>query len=495
MKLYVIEYPVTYDRYYLLHADNLHFNKIIFTIDDRKLYGDVIPQNITCLSEGLFYNSDISFVKLPTSLQSIGKCCFANCTSLSSIEIPSRVTSIEEYCFKNCCYLQSINLPSTITTLSESLFNDCLSLSAITIHSTLTQIADDCFKNCNKLKTVHIPHCSLFIPTVTYSVAILLESNMIHCKNIKLSNEEVKQMTTIPNIVTHISKHCFKNSNITSIEIPSSVTLIEEGAFKHCKSLQTVTFNNNSIFTIPKKMFLGCISLQSINIPSTINQLESYCFAGCSSLSTLHLSNSIEFGEECFFNCNNLLIKEINCNTTTITLFLAQKLTSPNSEKHNISFTYSDRIQLENFMIKSIDDFTMSYDNFHRLCTISIPSTIQECGMDCFNWCISLTSITLPTTLTSLGKSCFLSCSSLQNITLPNLLTTLPYCCFFNCLSLTSIELPPTITSIDKYCFMNCVSLTSINLPTSLQLCGKGCFCKCEQLKNVLNLPDLCWKK
>ena len=54
----------------------------------------------------------------------------------------------------------------------------------------------------------------------------------------------------------------------TSVNIPSSVTAIGEGAFASCSSLTSVTIPS-SVTSIGVQAFMGCSSLPSVDIPDT----------------------------------------------------------------------------------------------------------------------------------------------------------------------------------------------------------------------------------
>ncbi|ELP94578.1 hypothetical protein EIN_042870 [Entamoeba invadens IP1] len=79
---------------------NIEFKNIIYTENDRNKFGNKIPSSVT----------------------SIGGCCFDECSSLTSITMPSSVRSIGKYCFDGCSSLHGITIPSSVTSIGIQCF-------------------------------------------------------------------------------------------------------------------------------------------------------------------------------------------------------------------------------------------------------------------------------------------------------------------------------------------------------------------------------------
>ena len=71
--------------------------------------------------------------------------------------------------------------------------------------------------------------------------------------------------------------------NVTSIEIPNSVSTIGNSAFKGCSGLTTVTIPN-SVTSIGKSAFDSCSSLTSVTIPNSVVSIADYAFCECFNL-------------------------------------------------------------------------------------------------------------------------------------------------------------------------------------------------------------------
>lgn len=111
---------------------------------------------ITAFGEKCFYGcTDLTSIKIPSSVTSLGQGCFQYCTKLTSITIPSSMTSLGDQCFSGCRRITSIKIPSSITSLSKGCFGDCSGLTSIEIPSSVTSIELSCFNDCNKLESFY----------------------------------------------------------------------------------------------------------------------------------------------------------------------------------------------------------------------------------------------------------------------------------------------------------------------------------------------------
>ncbi len=81
----------------------------------------------------------------------------------------------------------------------------------------------------------------------------------------------------------------FAGTDITAITLPSSVTVIDYGAFEGCKALASVTLADG-LTEIQDEAFKDCSALKSITIPSTVTTVGMGAFSGCVSLETVNLS-------------------------------------------------------------------------------------------------------------------------------------------------------------------------------------------------------------
>ena len=112
---------------------------------------------------------------------------------------------------------------------------------------------------------------------------------------------------------TLIASETFAGTCLTSINIPDSVTTIEDGAFMECTSLPV---EDNLRYA--DTYLVGAVdeSLSTYTIKEGTKWIGTYAFNGCSDLTSITIPDSVtSIGFAAFQNCSNLT--EITCNAIT----------------------------------------------------------------------------------------------------------------------------------------------------------------------------------
>ena len=111
----------------------------------------------------------------------------------------------------------------------------------------------------------------------------------------------------IPETVTSIGQSAFSNChNLTTIKIPSGVTWIEPYTFTACYSLTSITIPDG-VTSIRAGAFHYCTSLTSITIPDNVTSIKESAFENCSSLTHATIGKSVmEMGYNVFNGCTAL---------------------------------------------------------------------------------------------------------------------------------------------------------------------------------------------
>ena len=246
----------------------IYDNKVLFDKDkskiiafrDRNTTSYVIPDSVSCIEFGAFWNChSLKRLVLPDSVSSIGDWAFWNCRSLTDIVIPDSVNSIGDRVFSGCCSLKSLVLPDSVSSIGESAFEDCTSLSSLVIPEGVTSIGHCAFRGCYSL------------------------SNIV-----------------IPNGVTSIGGCAFDGcKSLNSVVIPDSVTSIGYWAFEGCRSLNDIIIPD-SVNSIGYRAFDGCCSLKSLVIPNSVTSIGDSAFRGCSFPYDLKQELISRFGDKIF---------------------------------------------------------------------------------------------------------------------------------------------------------------------------------------------------
>ena len=112
--------------------------------------------------------------------------------------------------------------------------------------------------------------------------------------------------------ITSFDSESFKDcSNLMSVTIPGTVTVIGYKAFNNCTNLESLTFVGTGLKTINSNAFEGCTSLTSVELPSTVEQIFWHAFNNCTSLD-ITIPDTVNVGDEAFLNADNVNYKGSN---------------------------------------------------------------------------------------------------------------------------------------------------------------------------------------
>ena len=219
---------------------------------------------------------------------------FLWCCSLSEIVIPSSVTSIGDSAFSGCYSLSEIVIPKSVIGLNGNPFAnwdgklECLSPNIV--------YEDDILFNKDKSRIISFRNQNIETYVIPSSVTIIGDSAFSWC----LSLSEI----VIPSSVTSIGKGAFSDCcSLSEVVIPSSVTSIGKGAFLCCRSLSGIVIPS-SVTSIGDSAFSGCYSLSEIVIPSSVTSIGDSAFSDCCSLSEIVIPSSVtSIGKGAFYNC------------------------------------------------------------------------------------------------------------------------------------------------------------------------------------------------
>jgi hypothetical protein len=277
---------------------------------------------------------------------------------------------------------------------------------------------------------------------------------------------------TLPSTLTAIEWGAFEGSSITSINIPSSVTAIKNFAFHKCLSLANITVSP-SVTAIGIGTFYGCESLAGINIPSSVTTIERYAF-GKSGLTGITIPSSVtKIEQQAFYGCERLARADIPTSVTTIedgVFSMCPGLQGITIDSRNRNFAVTDGVLFSKDMSTLV-----SYPAGKRAGSYTIPSSVTTIKAYAFSGNTHLTSVTIPSSVTTIERHTF-SNTGLTNITFPPSVTTIGVLAFANCRGFTDLTFPVTITRIGDQAFYNCENLELITYNHRMLLMAADAF-------------------
>lgn len=501
----------------------------------RSLEYFIPPKNLVSLESQALRGTKLTtldFKTLCPNLRTFGSAACSLMKNLTSITFPDQTTTLRQYLLTGDSALTSIELPKSLSTIEAQIFENCTALTSISISAENTYFSTESGILYDKNKTT-LKFYPANAPVITLPQSLTLIGTYAFSDNKNIS------ALSIPEGVISLGDYAFRDSNINSINFPTTLTGFGNNLFNGCANLSTIsvtqgntTFhsdNNCIIRTDSCELVLGCKN-SIIPTDNSVTSIAQYAFRNVSELKNIVIPDNItSIGTYAFDYCENLETLTLSNNLITIPTSMCRYCTklsmvTPNGETP-------------------------------KLGVIMIPEGVVNINSNAFDSCQKLNSLILPSTLTSsgIGSSAFYNCQGLvevinksnitiaknsstgyagyyakiivnkteaetyttristsannisyyiydtdyialnylgndATITLDNGCTEIYKYSFYKCVDLTSVVIPEGVTTIGQSAFYDCNSIASITLPSTITSIGNSSFYGCSQL-NSINIP------
>ncbi len=384
------------------------------------------------------------------------------------------VTAIGDYAFCESMF-NSVTIPGSVTTIGKYAFSDCSNLNSVTIVTpefdpyepepdlNSVTIGTAAFNNCSLLSSIELPN----------SLTSIQDSVFVGC------------------------------SRLSSITIPASVKSIGSEAFSGCFNISSISFEDfSSLDSIKFSAFFYCgSSSASITIPESVTFIDNYAF-NRSGFAAIDIQASITIiNSNVFSDCESLTSITIPSSVTSFDDYAISKCPKLNSISisENVEFIASSafmgtggtfEVDVNNLNYSSSENVLFNKDKTVLIhCSASktnyaVPASVITIGEYAFSNCEVLSSVTIPNTVTTIDKNAFQYCITLTTINIPTSVSSISQYTFYNS-GLTNITLPSGIDSINNNAFNSCKSLSSVTIPESVTYIGSSTFSYCSALTGI----------
>lgn len=515
----------------------------------HKLNSVVIPNSVRTISSYAFYHCEkLKTITIGNSVESIEGSCFYKCDVMESVNIsdmtawckikfasqvsnplsqahnlylngelvtdlviPNTITSVEQYAFTGCSALTSVVIPNSVTSVGYAAFKGCSQLASVTMDKSVSNIGADAFEGCKRGK-VFIPDLESWCK-INFSNA---ESNPLLGGYLYVNNSNVSTLE-IPNTVTSIKQYAFCYSRFNSVNIPNSVTSIGTSAFGWCSNLKTAAIGNsvktigdeafrycsnlttatigNSVVTIGKNAFSDCRTLSSVSIPNSVTNIGSRAFYSCPLTSVVIPNSVVSIGDEAFRYCSKLASATIG-----------------NSVSSMGTSVFAGCTSLADIYCLKKTPCTISANVFDNLnynnSTLYVPTGAKENYKSTNYWSKFVFVEEMPYVVTDIlsfethtdGTAALLGFkdgydAETETLDIPEkvtmegkeyTVTRIEDRAFQNNSVLTSVTIPASVTQIGFCSFYNCKALKNVSIPKTVTSIESAAFHKCENLRSFV---------
>lgn len=225
--------------------------------------------------------------------------------------------------------------------------------------------------------------------------------------------------------------------------------------------------NGTPVTTIGNAAFRDS-SVTSVTIPASVTEIGANAFAGCTNLT------SVTYGGDwsnLTIQSGNPAVEDAAKDAANAPLFDFEFIPPDNTAVIVTNYKYNgaaaDVTIPSRYQGKPVT--TIGHAAFFNsaVTSVTIPDSVTSISDEAFINCPKLTNISIPNSVTYIGFSAFSSCTSLKSITLPSSLSTIQSYAFYNCGNLKTIRIPVSVTSIGNNAFADCPSLMTVTYPGS----------------------------
>lgn len=196
---------------------------------------------LTTINPSTFsYLTKLKEINLPPTLTTIGSNAFQGCTSLAKVTFgdnPS-IQTIGQGAFANCG-LTSIDIPSSVVTIDRDAFENCTALTSVNLSASTKTVSPEAFLHCSNLKEFNVDKNNPYYSSVNGYLLNKDKNKLIIFPPAKANAD----LTLLPPTLTEIGDFAFFDCpNLTNIVIPQKVAKIGARAFGKDTNLTSIAF-------------------------------------------------------------------------------------------------------------------------------------------------------------------------------------------------------------------------------------------------------------
>ena len=371
-------------------------------------------------------------VTFSEGLLSIGSDAFMSCFKLTSVALPEGLLSIGSEAFMSCTSLTDINIPDSVTDIGTDAFYGCpltceheggvlyLGTVAMGYESGVTEVVfregTTLISTLDGLLSVQLPASLKKIPNFGHNRTLervvlpdgweAIDPYMfMGCSNLR----EV----VIPDSVKSIGRRAFHNCTSLVTETENGVSYIGKWAISVDTTLTSVTLRPDTVGIAGECFKQSAIT--SIDLPDGLRYISHEAFSGCTGLTEMTIPASVEYmsGNPAAFckNVTRVTVEQGNAAYHVANGFLIETATK------TVLWGYDPRELPTDGSITSVKGaFAALAARLPEITELVLPDSIVRIDTDSFFGATNLEKITLSGDLEYIGPDAFSSCRALTDI-------------------------------------------------------------------------------
>ncbi len=415
-------------------------------------------------------NNTLKNVVLGEGIQRLEGYGFRDCDGIKSIDLPDSLQYIGDFCFQNCDGIEEITIPEGVKELGSGVLDECYGLKKLVIKANITTTKSMCW-DCYALEEVYLPE------------GLKELSGFRSTKKLKTIE--------IPDSVERISYQAFEYGGLESLQIPASVTEIEETAFACSENLSEIQIaEGNENFYIQNEMLFskeGVLLVATkeitgeVEIPSGCIRIGENAFVFRQEITKIVIPDTTkEIGSNTFGECKKLREIQVGTQLTWIGAGILAGTAYYNDEENWNEQT----LYLANYAICSKntepvlrirEGCTLLADSFsytelkNSLEVLYFPDSMQYIGVYAFFDCKQLKQVIGGKNITCIRDSAFYGNESLKTLYIQGEEVEIKRRAFNECYSLTNFIVDANKITMEEEAFWGTLNIQNMVLPNLSQ--------------------------
>lgn len=364
------------------------------------------------------------------------------------------VTEIGSGAFSGNNIIKEVHIPDSIKRINYTAFYMNQYLETIDIKGS-PAIDDNAFSYCYRAKSITVKGGS------EYSIG----SFAFQYAGYYLTGDD-RTTIKLGEGITKLNYSAFYTSRASSVELPASLTIIDEYCFYYSSYLEEIKFAEGSkLEDIKSYSFYHCIALEEINFPAELKYIRSYAFQDCDSLTEVVIPDSvITLGSTAFGSCNSLAHVKLGKGLVASIEFASAFYDSA-VEEYEVDGDHEYLSVEDGILFNKTFTQLLAFPKALDIKKYEIPSTVTSIAYFAFRYASYLEEVTTPSGLTSISYGAFQNCSKLSKVTFLGEVTSVASYAFEKT-ALTTVTFGTALSSLAPTAFRNCASLAEIVIPS-----------------------------
>ena len=343
-------------------------------------------------------------------LTTVSDKAFYGCHLLEEVTLPDTLTQIGQLAFFLCTALTTVNFPGSLHEIGTAAFARCDALSSITLYSGLQTIGIGAFKD-TALTSVIIPSSVTFVGDNAFGYT-------------EYNSQTPEQLTPVDDFVVYgepdTAAETYADSNSFTFFSTTGTTGDCIWTFDPYTGTLTVSGVGAMQDYLGYDDYQPWVSLHMdilhIVINDGVTHIGVFAFRDCRNVLSVSLGNTVQtIGNYAFCQCGD---EYANGNLTEITI--------PDSVEVIGHGAFYDNGYLRNITfgsgVKSIGELAFGKTDVKN---VVLPDSVETIEKNAFQRCLNLKSVALNEGLTSIGEGAFKGCNDLNKVFIPKAVTSI----------------------------------------------------------------------